>query len=114
MLRFRSSVSKRLDTRLLKPYFRTEKKRVPRWPKRMHASRRNLVLILLAPDRATLRGLAHRTGMSVSGLWKVLRGKAKPSLRSARLIARALGVSTDTFVDVLEAYVWPKTEKPIE
>ena len=47
--------------------------------------------------------LAQTTGYGVSHIHLVLHGKRTPSLVCARELARALGISLDTFYDLLAA-----------
>ena len=99
--------------RTLRPYFRTPKPKQIRWLKRKHArGNRNFILSLLAPKNGTIRGLARKTGLSERCVAAVLRGHTGPSFQSARLLARALGVSMETLADVLEVYAPKRERKP--
>ncbi len=98
---------------ILRPHFSIPKPRLKRWKKRSPSQTRfNLILRLLTGNRGTLRGLAQRTGLHESNLNNALAGKlARMTAVTARKIARGLGVSTDTFLDVLEAYTgWPNLQ----
>src|ERR1700688_3275836 len=99
--------------RILRPYFSTPKKRMKPWPKRKDGRvSKNPILRLLAPQNGSFRGLAKRTGMSATYCWDICAKRRIPSLKAARLLARALGVSTDTFADVLEVYAVKRERKP--
>src|ERR1700685_2665290 len=99
--------------RTLKPRFRVKRNRMKRWPKRKNRGgpKQNIILFLLVGPNATLRGLSSRAEISqqicskvICGDWEFIRAD------TAQRLARALGVSTDTFLDVLRVYA-PKREK---
>ena len=46
--------------------------------------------------------IARETGLSVSFVSRVMRGERRPSVDSLSLLARTLGVSTDTLLCRLE------------
>ena len=97
--------------RALKNYFRAPVSPMKRWPKRKHLSRRrNIVLSLLTGDKGTLSGLSLRSGLSIQHCGFILNGLCHPSAENAQRLARGLGVSTDTFIDVLRVYVWEPRE----
>ena len=99
--------------RTLRPYFRTPKPKQIRWIKRKDGRvSRNAILRLLAPKIGSLHGLARKTGLNAANVCMILRGNKQPSFRSARLIARALGISMETLADVLEVYAPKRERKP--
>jgi hypothetical protein len=94
---------------ILRPDFADNSKiRRRRWVKRIKRGGppQPIVLGLLGGKHATLRGLSVRTGLTIPSLSKILSGKVKHySASTAQMIAHALGVSTDTFLAVLNRYV---------
>ena len=61
-----------------------------------------------------MRGLAMRSGLCSETCSLILNGHhLTPSVHTISRMARALNISTDTFLDVLEVYVWkPKALHP--
>jgi transcriptional regulator with XRE-family HTH domain len=103
--------------RILKPNFHLEKKRLPRWkPRRKRNAQRNLLLTVLTGDRATIQQLCLRSGLSRSTVMRAVSGKTpRMTLLAAKRLSRGLGVSIDTFADVLEAYTgWPNAPKRVK
>ena len=98
----------------LKPRFHVKKKRLKPWPKKRREPRaRNLILSLIGGEKSSLRGLALRSGLRLQTCWRILSGRSPHvQARTAQRLARALGVSTDTFLDILEVYApsVPKTK----
>ena len=101
---------------ILRPDFADNSKlRRRRWieRKKRGGPRQPIVLALLGGPQATLRGLSERTSLSVPYLSNVLSGKIKrPSAWTVRMIAHALGVSTDTFLAVLDRFAFGPASKP--
>jgi transcriptional regulator with XRE-family HTH domain len=60
---------------------------------------------LRAAAKMTQKELAERTGMHLGGIFKLEQGVNRPSWDTVQLLARALGVSCEAFID-------PELQKP--
>lgn len=83
------------------------------WPRRKRIpGNRNEILHLLTGDKGTVSGLAKRARLSRGYCYRILTGHHKASGDTCQRIARALGVSTDTFLDVLAVYAPKRARVP--
>jgi transcriptional regulator with XRE-family HTH domain len=56
---------------------------------------RDWLLVELRARRMSLRQLAHRSGLSVSTVSRIVRGERRPTLRTAVRLGRVVGANAD-------------------